>query len=104
MVDAIRPAITPLAPGLAAPISATPEPGSASRADFASAIGDAVGALNSQLTGADAAMTSFAAGESSADLHQVLLQMQEASIAISTATAVRDRLLDAYGEVMRLNV
>mgnify|MGYP000019754297 CR=1 FL=1 len=109
MIDGLRPGIAPITPGLDTPLTgaanATPTGAAAATGgSFVDSIGAAVSALNTQLTGADSAMTSFAAGESSADLHQVLLQMQEASIALSTATAVRDRLLDAYGEVMRLNV
>jgi flagellar hook-basal body complex protein FliE len=48
-------------------------------------------------------MADFAAG-GSADLHTVMLQMQEASIGLKTGIAVRDRLLEAYQEIMRLSI
>jgi flagellar hook-basal body complex protein FliE len=70
---------------------------------FLDTLGGALGSLNSQLVSADAASASFAAG-GSADLHEVMLQMQEASIGLRVGISVRDRLLEAYQELMRLNV
>src|SRR5512135_3218648 len=45
---------------------------------FLDSLSDAMGQLNSQLVSTDAAMNDFAAG-GSADLHTVMLQMEEAS-------------------------
>jgi flagellar hook-basal body complex protein FliE len=70
---------------------------------FLNALGDAVGQLNTQMGAADAAMTNFASG-GSADLHTVMLQMQEASISLKAATDVRDKLLEAYQEIMRTQI
>lgn len=70
---------------------------------FLDTLDRALGQLNAQLTGADAAAAQFAAG-GSADLHSVMLQMQEASIGLRVGVAVRDRLLEAYQEIMRLQV
>jgi len=70
---------------------------------FVNSLSDALGSLNTQLVGADASMADFAAG-GSADLHSVMLQMQEASIGLKTGIAVRDRLLEAYQEIMRLSI
>ena len=70
---------------------------------FVDAIGDAFSKLNTQLTTADASMASFASG-GSADLHTVMLQMQEASLGLKMGLQVRDRLLEAYHEIMRMQV
>jgi flagellar hook-basal body complex protein FliE len=70
---------------------------------FMDSLGDAFGSLNSQLVGADASMADFAAG-GSADIHTVMLEMQEASLGLKTGIAVRDRLLEAYQEIMRLSI
>ena len=70
---------------------------------FLNSLSDAFGQVNSQLTAADASMTSFASG-GSADLHTVMLQMQEASLSLKTAVQVRDKLLEAYQEIMRTQV
>jgi flagellar hook-basal body complex protein FliE len=75
----------------------------ASGASFLDSLGDALGQLNTQLNAADASMASFAAG-GSADLHTVMLELQQASIGLKTGIAVRDKLLEAYQELMRLQV
>ena len=53
-----------------------------------------------RFVGTDTALADFASG-GSADLHTVMLQMEEASISLKAATTVRDKLLDAYTEIMR---
>lgn len=80
-------------------------PGDASSAgsSFLDAIGNALGQLNTQVNGADAAMAQFAAG-GSADLHTVMLELQQASIGLKTGIAVRDKLLEAYQELMRIQL
>jgi flagellar hook-basal body complex protein FliE len=67
---------------------------------FLNSLSDAFGQLNGQLTSTDTALADFASG-GSADLHTVMLQMEEASISLKAATTVRDKLLDAYTEIMR---
>jgi flagellar hook-basal body complex protein FliE len=67
---------------------------------FLNSLSDAFGSLNGQISAADASMTDFASG-GSADLHTVMLQMEEASISLKTAVTVRDKLLEAYQEIMR---
>jgi flagellar hook-basal body complex protein FliE len=70
---------------------------------FVDSLGSAMKNLNTQLTSADAQMADFAAG-GSADLQTVMLEMQEASIGLKVGIAVRDKLLEAYQEVMRLSI
>jgi flagellar hook-basal body complex protein FliE len=70
---------------------------------FFDAIGQALEGLNAQLTDADAAMAEFASG-GSADLHTVMLEMQEASLGLKVGVQVRDRLLEAYQEIMRMQL
>jgi flagellar hook-basal body complex protein FliE len=81
-------------------VAGTPE---ASGASFIDSLGDAINSLNTQLTTADASMASFASG-GSADLHTVMLELQQASIGLKTGIAVRDKLLEAYQELMRLQI
>lgn len=81
----------------------TPGATSAGGGSFLDAIGDALGQLNTQLTSADQAVTSFATG-GSADLHTVMLELQQASIGLKTGIAVRDKLLEAYQDLMRLQI
>jgi flagellar hook-basal body complex protein FliE len=67
---------------------------------FLNSLSDAFSQLNGQLTAADSSMADFAAG-GSADLHTVMLQMEEASVSLKAAIDVRDKLLGAYQEIMR---
>ena len=67
---------------------------------FLNSLNDAFGQLNNQLNATDASISSFASG-GSADLHTVMLQMEEASVSLKTAVDVRDKLLEAYSEIMR---
>ena len=76
--------------------SGTAAPGTS----FLNSLGDALNSLNSQLGAADASMTNFASG-GSADLHTVMLQMEEASLSLKAGVDVRDKLLEAYQEIMR---
>ena len=74
--------------------------GTQSGDSFLNSLNDAFGQLNGQLNAADSSMTNFASG-GSADLHTVMLQMEEASVSLKTAVDVRDKLLEAYQEIMR---
>jgi flagellar hook-basal body complex protein FliE len=75
--------------------------GAASSGDsFLNSLSDAFGSLNTQLSSADSSMANFASG-GSADLQSVMLQMEEASVSLKSAVDVRDKLLEAYQEIMR---
>ncbi len=77
--------------------------GSDGHGSFLDALGEAVAHLNAQLTAADAAAADFAAGGAT-DLHDVVLALTEAGIGLRLGVAVRDRLLEAYHDVMRLQI
>ncbi len=89
--------------GGAAGVGSTDPTSQPAGTSFLDSLGDALGQLNTQLNGADAAMASFASG-GSADLHTVMLELQQASIGLKTGIAVRDKLLEAYQELMRLQI
>ncbi len=74
-----------------------------SSGSFLDSLGDALNRLNGQMTAADASMQTFAAG-GSADIQTVMLQLQEASLGLQVGLQVRDRLLEAYNAIMRLQV
>ena len=52
---------------------------------------------------ADDGAAKLAAGES-VDLHQVMINMESANLSFGLALQVRNKLLDAYQEVMRMSV
>jgi flagellar hook-basal body complex protein FliE len=70
---------------------------------FLNSLSSAFSSLNGQLTSADASMSNFAAG-GSADLHTVMLQMESASVSLKAAVDVRDKMLEAYQEIMRTQI
>jgi len=72
-------------------------------ASFVDSLGQAMQSLNGQLTTADASMADFASG-GKADIQSVMLDMQEASIGLKVGIAVRDKLLEAYQEIMRMAI
>ena len=70
---------------------------------FGQFLQNAISEVNqAQLHSADLT-TRFAAGEP-LDVHQVMIASQEASVALNLAVQVRNKLTDAYQEIMRTNV
>ena len=93
--------IKPIVPTLGSgAIGATPAAGGA---DFGSALKNAVGALGQLGAQADASSLSLAKGDP-IDLHEVMLNTEQASLGFSMALQVRNKLMDAYTEVMRMSV
>lgn len=89
-------------PGQGEPVTPA-APGETSGPSFLDALGEAVARLNGDLVAADAAAADFAAGGST-DLHEVVLALTEAGLGLRLGVAVRDRLLEAYQEIMRLQI
>lgn len=59
--------------------------------------------LNQSQQSADDLSQQLAMGEN-VDLHQVMIGMEENDVNFRVALAIRDRLVDAYREVMRISV
>jgi flagellar hook-basal body complex protein FliE len=93
--------LSPLPPILPTQGSGAAQP--AGGADFGSALKQAVGALGQLGAQADASSLSLAKGEP-IDLHEVMLNTEQASLGFSMALQVRNKLVDAYQEVMRMSV
>ena len=62
-----------------------------------------IGEVNSLQTQADDIAVRFAAGETD-NIHDVLIAGEKADIAFQLATAVRGKILDAYQEIMRMQI
>ena len=75
------------------------EPG----ADFGSMLKDAVGSLSSLGAQADASSLKLATGEP-VDIHEVMLNTEQASLGFQVALQVRNKLVDAYSEIMRMSI
>lgn len=72
-------------------------------ADFGTWFAQEVGAVNASLVNADNDINKLAAGEATS-LHDVMIRMEEAKLSFQLLAQVRNRLLDAYQEVMRMQV
>jgi flagellar hook-basal body complex protein FliE len=73
-------------------------------ADFASLLKDSVKAVNETQQNASAMATAFERGEPGVDLAQVMVEVQKASLSFEAVKQVRNRLLTAYQEIMRMPV
>jgi flagellar hook-basal body complex protein FliE len=62
-----------------------------------------VGSVNTSLVSADKDIQKLATGEVQS-LHEVMIHMEEAKLSFQLLAQVRNRLLDAYQEVMRMQV
>src|SRR5258708_22318356 len=71
-------------------------------ADFGSALKQAVGALGELSGKADASSLALAKGEP-IDIHEVMLDTEHASLGFSMALQVRNKLSDAYHEVIPMS-
>lgn len=59
--------------------------------------------LNKSQGDSDALIQKLAAGEE-VDLHQVMIASEQTDISFRVALAIRDKLVEAYREVMRMSV
>ena len=79
------------------------EPGGASGKSFGAMLSNAIAEVNQAQVHAGDMTARFAAGEP-LDVHQVMIASQEASVALNLALQVRNKLVDAYTEIMHVNV
>lgn len=71
--------------------------------DFASTLGDAVDRVDAIQKAANDQIASFVAGENE-NLHEVMIALNEAELTFQLMTEVRNRMLDTYHELMRMQV
>jgi flagellar hook-basal body complex protein FliE len=89
---------------VAAPVAIAPELATAPAAPgFAARVGDALKGLNEQLLTSQVDLQRLAAGEP-VSLHEVMVRLEESRIAFQLALQVRNRALEAYQDVMRMQV
>ncbi len=70
---------------------------------FGQTLDAALGNLSQMQINSDQAMQKLAAGEN-VDLHQVMIATEQTDIAFRVALSLRDKLVEAYQEVMRMQV
>jgi flagellar hook-basal body complex protein FliE len=77
--------------------------GGVSKPEFNNFLERAVGAVSEKMQAADAEKTRLFTGETD-NLHQAMIAMQEASVAFTLMVEVRNKLVEGYQEIMRMQV
>ena len=82
-------------------------PGAASSAapaaGFEQLMSQGIGQVNSDIAEAEAGLSALARGES-VELHQVMISMEKARISAMALIQVRNKLVEAYQELTRMQV
>lgn len=98
--------VDPVAAGLPALAGASApagSPGADALSGFGNWFGQQLSQVNDQLQRADAGLRQLALGDAS-NLHQVMINLEEARLSFQLLMQVRNRALEAYQEVMRMQV
>jgi flagellar hook-basal body complex protein FliE len=84
------------------PSRSTPGAAPAGGASFADALGQALSNVEQAQTSSDAAAQEVALG--GGNLHETALAMEKADITMRFAVKVRNKLVEAYQDIMRMSV
>jgi flagellar hook-basal body complex protein FliE len=76
---------------------------SANRADFGAWVGDALSQVGQSLQVADGNLRALAAGQD-VPVHEVMISLEQARMDLTLATEVRNRLVEAYQELTRMQL
>lgn len=76
---------------------------SAAPVSFGDVLGSAVQGINDKMQAAEVQKARVMSGDST-NLHQAMLSIQEAGVAFSLMTEVRNKLVESYQEIMRMQV
>jgi flagellar hook-basal body complex protein FliE len=87
------------ASGVAETPTATAQP-----SDFANLMKNSVDQVATMQNQATALANAYEAGDKSVDLTKVMLEVQKAGLAFHAMTEVRNKLIDAYTQVMNMSV
>jgi flagellar hook-basal body complex protein FliE len=72
--------------------------------DFASLMKNSIDQIASMQNQANSLASAYEAGDKSVDLTKVMLEVQKADLAFRAMTQVRNKLIDAYTQVMNMSV
>lgn len=84
--------------------SAASNPVSAPSESFASVLGKAVGSVNTMQLEASNLATRVELGDKSVSLAQAMIAGQKASVAFQAAVQVRNRVVQAYQDIMNMSI
>jgi flagellar hook-basal body complex protein FliE len=95
------PPIKPIGAGL--PVTGTPAVEEAGGDVFGQALGAALGKLDAGQQQASQAAQDLATGKAT-DIASVVTEVEKASLELQLATQVRNKVVDAYSELMRMQI
>ena len=72
-------------------------------ADFSAKLNDAVETVSKAQNRADGKLQALASGED-VDIHNTMIALQEADIALRTMVSVRDKVVEAYQTIMNMTI
>ena len=86
-----------------------PEPGprvhgASGKADFGNVLGDALKEAGSAEKAADEAEKRFAAGDPEMGIHEVMIAAEKAQIAVKYAVTLKNKMIEAYKELMNTQI
>ncbi|HBV86013.1 MAG TPA: flagellar hook-basal body complex protein FliE [Desulfosporosinus sp.] len=72
-------------------------------ADFSKFLKDALGEVDALQSKADTATLALATGQVQ-DLSEVMVALEKASLSMTLTVATRDKVIDAYNQIMRMQI
>ena len=72
--------------------------------DFAAMMKHSIDGVAGMQNHADALANAYESGDKSVDLARVMIEVQKAGLAFRAMTEVRNKLIDAYNQVMNMSV
>lgn len=88
----------------AAQASGKPAESAAGGVDFAQVLKSSIDKVNQTQQQADVMAEKLAAGDTSQNLHEVMIALQTASVSFQEMVQVRNKLVTAYQDVMNIQV
>jgi len=88
----------------ASPQASPVQGGGAASQDFAAMLHAAINEVNTASTEADRLTERFEMGDPNANLQDVVMSLQKASVSFQTMVQVRNKLVSAYQEIMNMQV
>jgi flagellar hook-basal body complex protein FliE len=73
-------------------------------AEFTSVLQRSINAVNGEQQKAQSLAQAFEAGDSKVELAEVMVQMQKANLSFQAMTQVRNKLVQAYQEIMGMSI
>jgi flagellar hook-basal body complex protein FliE len=104
IADAVLSGISSLADEAAGPSITSAIGADKPKVSFSDTLKAAIDGVNNQISVASGAAASYAAGNHAIPLSSVMVSLEKANLAFQTATAVRDRVTEAYSTIMNMQV